>query len=569
MHRTRRTLATAVFLSLVGVARGDETLRVSNAPSGAAGNRESMGALLSGDGRLVAFASSASDLVPGDTNNRRDLFLLDRASGALELVTSAFDGTPSNGDASLSALSEDGRYVVFASNATNLLAAPLTQRFHVYRRDRQLGLTELVSVDDAGTPGDSDSGGGSISADGSLVVFQSAARNLVASDTNNATDVFLRDLVAGTTRRLSVTAADAQGNKASYLPILCGDGSVAFFTSEATNFPGWCDDPKFTRGEAGVYSVELATGALERVDVADDESIPYCMGGQIACSATRDGTLLLLATIGALEPGDDNGDLDAYLRDRVQGTTTRITRGPYGLFPDHFGDPASMSADGSLIAFDSQFETVDPPDDDQKRADVFLLDRRSGVLKRLSISTDDASANGSSGIAASGGGRVISDDGRTIAFGSYASSLVADDLNLAGDVFLRARLGIAADSAHYGTGFPGRDGVLPTLDALEPPRHATTLELALGNSARFYAVGFVLAGVAPADFETRHGATFLVEPQVVLAVPLTPTGATLAAYIPDEHDLYGVTLYAQLVVLDPWAVGGLSFSDGLELVLGD
>src|SRR5438132_1692287 len=204
MPPTQRRVLSSVALVLLTVLWGrsagaQTTERVSVASGGTTeGNDTSLGSALSADGRFVAFDSAATDLVAGDTNGVSDVFVHDRQTGTTERVSVASDGTQGNNASSYPALSADGRFVAFDSDATNLVAGDTNGATDVFVHDRQTGATERVSVTSGGgTQGNGNSGGffafPALSADGRFVAFQSDATNLVTGDTNGATDVFVQD----------------------------------------------------------------------------------------------------------------------------------------------------------------------------------------------------------------------------------------------------------------------------------------------------------------------------------------------------------------------------------------
>src|SRR5207244_1030496 len=153
----------------------------------------------SADGRFVACVSSAANLVAGDTNGATDVFVHDRQTGTTERVSVASDGTEGNAASAGAALSADGRFVAFHSTATNLVAGDTNGATDVFVHDRQTGTTERVSVDSDGTQGNGPSAGAALSADGGLVAFHGTATNLVAGDANGAYDVFVHDRAVSTT----------------------------------------------------------------------------------------------------------------------------------------------------------------------------------------------------------------------------------------------------------------------------------------------------------------------------------------------------------------------------------
>jgi IPT/TIG domain-containing protein len=211
------------------------TERASVATSGGQANGQGDAAVISGDGRVVAFGSIASNLVPGDTNNSYDVFVHDRQTGATERVSVDTSGGQGNAFSYLPAISGDGRFVAFQSLASNLVPGDTNNVYDVFVHDRQTGATERVSVDSLGGQGDAESAVSGISADGRFVAFYSGASNLVPGDTNHARDVFVHGLQNGTTERLSVTSSGGEANDHSDGGGISGDGRVVAFTSQASN----------------------------------------------------------------------------------------------------------------------------------------------------------------------------------------------------------------------------------------------------------------------------------------------------------------------------------------------
>jgi len=215
------------------------TTRVSVTSAGAqATGGDSEDVTISDDGRYVSFWSEATNLVVGDTNATRDVFVHDRQTGTTTRVSVASDGTQANGFSSKGALSADGAFVAFHSEATNLVVGDTNARDDVFIHELATGITTRVSLTDAEGQGTKESHTPKLSADGRYVTFYSTAPNLVAGDTNNRGDVFVRDRVAGTTTRVSITADGSQGNDASNKPFISADGSVVVFEASASNLVG-------------------------------------------------------------------------------------------------------------------------------------------------------------------------------------------------------------------------------------------------------------------------------------------------------------------------------------------
>jgi len=216
------------------------TVRASLDSSGVEGNSISDSPSLSADGSRVAFASVANNLVSGDTNLWSDIFVRDLAAGTTTRVSVDSSGAQSNqasygDDDGPPSLSADGTRVAFVSWAGNLVSGDTNGLPDVFVRDLSAGTTQRVSVSSAGSQADFASYHPSLAGDGSRVAFHSYATNLVSGDTNSVSDVFVRDLTAGTTVRVSVDAVGAQGNHASIKPSLSADGTRVAFESSASN----------------------------------------------------------------------------------------------------------------------------------------------------------------------------------------------------------------------------------------------------------------------------------------------------------------------------------------------
>ena len=211
------------------------TTRVSVAPGGAQANGGTVAPKISADGRWVAFGSVASNLVADDTNGRYDSFVIDRQTGITTRVSVGPGGAQADASSTLWAISPDGRWVVFDSQASNLVAGDTNGTSDAFVYDQQTGTTARVSVGPGGAQGNGSSYGRGISADGRWVVFASSASNLVAGDTNGSADVFVHDRQTGTTTRASVAAGDVQGNGESFVAAISADGRWVAFDSQASN----------------------------------------------------------------------------------------------------------------------------------------------------------------------------------------------------------------------------------------------------------------------------------------------------------------------------------------------
>jgi len=258
------------------------TIRVSVDSNGVQGNDLSGDARMSGDGRFVVFSSRATNLVPGDTNGGYDVFVHDLQTGVTARASVDSNGLEADGGGGDSRISANGQFVLFGSYATNLIPGGANGYLQYYLHDMQSGVTALVSADGGGAQGNEDSEWGQLSADGRYAAFVSYATNLVPSDTNDCTDVFVRDMLLGVTRRVSVNSAATQGNHRSGVdehnsPSVCisDNGRYVAFGSEATNLV--LGD---TNGQQDIFVHDLAASGF--TSICDPGS-----AGVIACPCSN------------------------------------------------------------------------------------------------------------------------------------------------------------------------------------------------------------------------------------------------------------------------------------------
>jgi Tol biopolymer transport system component len=207
--------------------------------TGVEGDRASYTPSISADGRFVAFFSNASNLVDGDTNDETDVFVWDRKAGTTKRVSVNFAGVEGNAGSLGPSISADGRFVAYSLNASNLVGGDANGGRDVFVRDRKNHTTKRMSVSSAGVEGNGASYTPSISADGRFVAYSSNASNLVGGDANGGRDVFVRDRKNHTTRRVSVSSAGTEANGNSFgRPSISAAGRFVAFDSGASNLVG-------------------------------------------------------------------------------------------------------------------------------------------------------------------------------------------------------------------------------------------------------------------------------------------------------------------------------------------
>ncbi len=403
------------------------TTRASVGPGGAQANHQSHDSAISGTGRYVTFTSWASNLVPGDTNDTRDVFVRDRRTHVTRRVSVGPGGVQSTiHDPSFeSRISADGRYVAFTSQA-RLAAGDTNSFWDVYVRDRKTHVTRRVSVGPGGLQTNEYSQSPAISAHGRYVAFESDASNLVAGDTNEAVDVFVRDRKAHVTRRVSVGANGAQSSpsRGSGYPVISAGGRyVAFHTSAFNLVIGDTND------SVDVFVRDRVAHVTRRVSIGRGGA--QANGNSLVPVISARGRYVAFSSDASnLAAGDTIATYDVFVRDRVAQVTRRLSIGRGGAQPNGNSFVTGISADGRYVVFTSRASNL-VARDTNGHVDVFVRDRVTHLTRLVSVGRRGGPANRDSPRAA------ISADGRHVAFDSQASNLVRRDSNRRLDVFVR------------------------------------------------------------------------------------------------------------------------------------
>lgn len=455
--------ATAAAALPSGAAEVENrTFRVSD-PAGGVANGESANPAISSTGRLVAFDSSATNIAPDENGAMRDIFTVDRATGARLLVSRAPGGAPANGPSVDPALAGPQRRVVFTSAATNLIAGDTNGRADVFVRDGS-GPIQRVSVAADGGQANGDSFQADISADGRFVVFTSNATNLVRNDTNGADDIFVRDLRAGITRRVSMHGRRGQANGRSGTPAISPDGRFVSFESDATDLDG-----RDTNGVADVFVRDVSAGRTARVSESsdgDEQNRSVVAPFRQVSDISRNGRFVVFESDATnLVDGDSNRDTDVFVSDRRRKTVERISVSTRGLQGDNDSFAPTITPNGRFVAFQSFARNLAP--NGAADEDIFIHDRKRGVTVLGTVSTE-GTAQGPASDRQLLQQPSLSKSGTTVAFISGASNLTPGDTNGAVDVFVRVLTPpdgeIDGDTPRY----VGKDGATITLDADDP-----------------------------------------------------------------------------------------------------
>jgi Tol biopolymer transport system component len=436
--RKGRTISLALVLALgLGITTSHPALagvgtkqvsvtRRGGDPAGISGGYSSEATSISADGRYVAFASYAGDLVQGDHTRRfADIFVRDTLAGTTVRASVDTDGGDPDGHSTFPSISADGQYVAFRSNATDLVQGDGGPSSDVFVRDLVAGTTVRASVDTEGGDPDGQSGGYglSINADGRYVAFSSSATDLIQGDGNGTEDIFVRDLVAGTTVRASVDTGGGDPDSYSYSPAMSADGRYVAFYSFASDLVQ--DDQN---GYADVFVRDLVAGTTVRASIDAKDGDPD--GVSFDPSINADGRYVAFTSEAPdLVAGDGNGTFDVFVRDLVAGTTVRASVDAGGGDPNRDSSDPSISADGRYVAFSSwAFDLV--ADDGNEIFDVFVRDLVAGTTVRASVDTGGGDPNAGSTAPS------ISAQGRYVAYWSYAGDLVPGPGDPSEDVFL-------------------------------------------------------------------------------------------------------------------------------------
>lgn len=298
------------------------TVRVNRGLNGTESNGcTGIDPIISADGRHVVYSADSTNLVRGVRDGRSHIFRTDLRTGRTVLVSGTADGTPGNGDSMRPTLSADGRYVAYATSADNLIPGDTPAGvWDTVVRDMANGTTRRTSAADDGTPGNAATDGTQISADGHYVTYFSNATNLVPGDTNHKVDEFLHDRTTGRTTRLSVSADGVESDQITIGGTISDDNRYVVLNSHATNLTP--DSPD--TGQNHIYLQDLRQGTLRLIDKgADGEPAP---GGTFWASITGDGRHIPMASAGPNLVADDTNKVrDIFVADLPGGELRRVS----------------------------------------------------------------------------------------------------------------------------------------------------------------------------------------------------------------------------------------------------
>lgn len=381
----------------------------------------------SSDGRYVVFSTNA-DLVATDTNFDFDIYLRDRVLGTTTCISVDDMGVPV-GQVGSATISADGKFVAFDCADDTLFPNDMNWTSDVFVRDVVAGTTSRISVPLGGGGNGGGGTGPSISGDGRYVVFASTATDLIASDTNNFEDIFLRDRQTGTTTRISRGPAPgfAETNSGSDMPSISEDGSKVSFRSFATNLVSPATD-----GTPHVYVYDVASGAIELVSqsTGGDQGDFDSMQSRLTANGSH---VVFESSAGNLVAGDDaNFDSDVFVRDLAGGTTTRVSHASNGDKQNGLASGPAISRDGRYVAFSSTGDNL-APEATGATGNLYVRDLVTGQTRLITIGID-----GLEGDDATWGSPSFVQNDAGIIFESAANNLIANDTLTSHDIFYAA-----------------------------------------------------------------------------------------------------------------------------------
>jgi Tol biopolymer transport system component len=416
--------------------------RISKGWNGSQTDGSSNRPAISENGRYVVFDSNAGNLVKGGVPGNRNIYLYDQQTHKTGLIFDGANGTPNPFKSSSPTISPDGRYVYFESNSTKIAGSVGWQ---IFRYDRKTGKTILVAVPFIGTRPDGDSSGASTSETGRYVAFMSWASNLVPGDQNQLPDIFVKDMSQNKISLVTISSTGDKSNGFSSTASISSDGRYVAFSSNATNLV-----PDDTNNMEDVFVHDLKTGTTERISVSstgqqtnDNSESPAISG---------DGRYVGFVSLATnLVPGDTNGVVDVFVHDRRTGITERVSVSSSGQQQAFGGlnysggyDKVSLSATGRYVTFVSQATNfVDGVAINPCNNKIWPVDRPCENIYLRDRQTGKTSIVSISKSNKSGNddsySPSLSQNGQWIVFASDASNLVNGDTNGQSDIFVYHR----------------------------------------------------------------------------------------------------------------------------------
>ena len=428
--KTRKCLASITTLALVLTMAGfsappkaqalttEVTFElITKGSSGVGGDLGSWYPSVSADGTRIVFESLATDLIAGmTTNNNCNIFLYDTVTATTTLVTTGSSGTGGNNQSDNSKISPDGTKIVFRSEATDLITGMTTTgRWNIFLYDIASSTTTLISTGSSGTGVNRYTDYPSFSPDGTMVVFVSAASDLIPGlTTNNNFNIFLYEIASATTRLVTTGSSGVGGNNDSNNPLISADGTKIVFYSNATDLIAGMTT--YTAHQIFLFDIPSSSTTLI---TAGSSGIGANISSQLP-SVSADGTMVAFSSFATdLVPGVTfNFIPHVYFYNAVNNTMTLVSAGSSGFGGDDFSESPLITADGTKIVFYSGASDLIEGFTTNNQSNIYLYDTAKGTMMLITA--------GSSGIGGNGNSysKSITADGTKIALNSNASNLI-------------------------------------------------------------------------------------------------------------------------------------------------
>jgi len=501
---TIHSINILLMLTLENVAAHEILTRISVDSEGWSGNGASQAAALSANGRYLVFQSEANNLIENDTNGHTDIFIYDRMTQIYQRVSVDSQQAAANFVSYFPSVSENGQWIAFQSDAFNLVANDNNSTTDIFLHQRDAAHTIMVSINNQGEQGNSTSSEPSISADGRYIAFHSYANNLISNDTNKKSDIFVYAREAGTVSRVSVRHKEGQQvNGPSFGAVINENGRFIAFTSGASDL-----DANDNNRTTDVFVHDRETLATVRVSVSSKGEAGN--DASYYASISADGRLVAFQSRATnLVVGDTNGVEDIFVHNWETGETQRVSVNDQGIAGEAASFAPQISGNGRFVVFNSNADNL-VVDDDNQGTDVFVYDLAEKNIRRLTLNSQNDRNPRAALYAPS-----ISYDGRWAAFESKAWNLVANDFNEVMDIFLY-------DRAYYATYDVAKAQLyIPVLNVPGAGLFKAFLDLQIGTPVEF-ALGktrsFPIDLIAD-DIPTRYNEGLLELPRIEVFQP--------------------------------------------------
>ena len=389
---------------------------------------------VSSDGRFVAFDSNATDLSFFDLDDDPDVYVRDLQTGSSTLVSRASDGATGSGPSSHPSISADGRFVAFQSNAV-LDPIDTDLDADVYVRDLVAQTTRLVSrgTGPAAVGASGDTGAPAISGNGRYVAYQTVA-GMQPGEGDGEYDIYVYDLQEQVVRFVSRATGEQGANLSghSWGPSISYDGRVIAFSSQSNFDPADSDADIRAEASEDVYVRDMQTLATTLVSRTTGANTPAGNNRSTEPAISSSGRYVAFTSSADLVPPDATGEADIYVRDIHANSTTLVSRATNGAKANRLSAWPSISASGRYVAFSSMATNLDAADPDTY-GDVYVRDRQTGVTTLASRATGPTGAKGNGHSIAP----AIAATGRIVAFASSATNLHPDDNDTVRDIYAR------------------------------------------------------------------------------------------------------------------------------------